>query len=241
MLQAGCLIVVVLLWHAAVVYLRLPAWVMPGPEATAVALFRGRASILSHLGFTLGGALAGLCASTVLALTLAATFALSQRTSRAAMPVLIVLRTVPVVAVAPLLVMAVGRTIWTSVAVTLVVSFFPILVNGLRGFSSTPAGSLELMHIAGARWWQELLKVRLPYALPHIFTGLRIAASGALLGAMLAEWLSGTPGLGFLILDAAAMQDTARLWAVAAVAMAAGLAFYAAMNAAERRLLDWAK
>ena len=228
----------VLAWHLVVVWLRVPHWVMPSPGATAAALWRERGPIAVHLGYTLTGALLGLVLSAVLALVLAAGFAMSRRAAQATMPFLVVLRTVPVVAVAPLLVMAVGRTLWTSLAVAVIVSFFPILVNGLRGFLSTPAPAIELMHVAGARWWHELLKVRLPYALPHIFTGLRIAAGSALLGAMLAEWLSGTPGLGFLILDSAAMQDTARLWAVALVGMATGLALYGVTRAVERRVAE---
>ena len=89
--------------------------------------------------------------------------------------------------------------------------------------------------MAGGTWWQELAKIRLRYALPHIFTGMRIATGSALLGAMLAEWLAGTPGLGFLILDSAAMQNTAQLWAVALVGMTIGLLLYWITTVIERR------
>ena len=237
---AGLVVVALLLaWEAVVAGLRLPRWIMPDPIATAAAFWRERGSILSHLAFTLEGAMAGLLVSACMAISLAASFVLSARLARAAMPLLIVLRTVPVVAVAPLLVMAVGRTLWTSVVVALIVSFFPILVNATRGMLATPEPALTLMHIAGARWWQVLVKVRLPYALPHLFTGLRLAAASSLLGAMLAEWLSGTPGLGFLILDASAMQDMARLWAVALVGMLTGLSVYALMSALEAGTTHW--
>ncbi len=222
-LMVACLIAA---WHLAVWLLRIPPWIMPSPAATAAAALSGWRSIVVHLGYTLLGAMLGLAVSTTTGLTLAAVFALSQRMSAAVMPFLVVIRTVPVVAVAPLLVMAVGRNLGTSVAVTCIVSFFPILVNGVRGFRSTPSAALEMMHVAGARWWQELAKARFRYALPHIFTGMRVATGSALLGAMLAEWLAGTPGLGFLILDSAAMQNTAQLWAVAFVGMTVGLALY---------------
>ena len=225
----------VLAWHLTVRLLHVPPWIMPSPLATAASLLAGWRSISIHLGYTLLGAASGLVVSTMIGLALAATFALSKRTSAAVMPFLVVIRTVPVVAVAPLLVMAVGRTLWTSVAVTCIVSFFPILVNGLRGFGSTPPAALEMIHVAGGTWWQELAKIRLRYALPHIFTGMRIATGSALLGAMLAEWLAGTPGLGFLILDSAAMQNTAQLWAVALVGMTIGLVLYWITIVIERR------
>jgi NitT/TauT family transport system permease protein len=224
-------------WHLAVWLLRVPPWIMPSPVATVIALVVGWRSIISHLGYTLLGAFLGLLFSTTIGLALAAVFALSKRISAAVMPFLVVIRTIPVVAVAPLLVMGVGRTLWTSVAVTGTVSFFPILVNSLRGFGSTPVAALEMIHVAGANWRQELVKVRFRYALPHIFTGMRIATGSALLGAMLAEWLAGTPGLGFLILDSAAMQNTAQLWAVALVAMTAGLALYGITVVVERNLV----
>ena len=225
-------------WEAIVAGLRMPPWVMPGPAATATALWNGRATIAAHLAFTLEGAMAGLAASVGVALTLAVSFVLSDSLARSTMPLLVVLRTVPVVAVAPLLVVAVGRSLWTSVTVALIVSFFPLLLNATRGLRAAPEPTLAMMHVAGASWWQKIWKVRLPYAVPHLFTGLRLAAANALLGAMLAEWLSGTPGLGFLILDAAAMQDVARLWALAGIGMLTGLTFYRSLGAVEARL-DW--
>jgi ABC-type nitrate/sulfonate/bicarbonate transport system permease component len=235
----GFLAVAAVLWQALVALFGVPPFIMPTPGATWAALIGAHATILDHLGFTLKGAVLGLAISTAVALGLAALFALSARTAAATMPIVIVLRTIPVVAVAPLMIMLVGRTLWTSVVVVVIVSFFPILVNGLRGFTSASTESCELMHVVGARWWQTLLKVRLPNALPFIFTGLRIASSAAILGAMLAEWLSGAPGLGFLILDSAAMQNTAELWAVTLVSMTTGFLVFALTVTAERVLLAW--
>lgn len=233
------LIVAVLIWTAYVRLAHIPAYVIPEPRAALLALVGARASILSHLAFTLQGALLGLLISIVLSLVLAATFAVSSSIADAAMPVLIVLRTIPVVAVAPLMIMMVGRTLWTSVVVVIIVSFFPILVNATRGFMAVPQSGLELMHVAGARWWHTLIKLRLPLALPFIFTGVRIASSAAILGAMLAEWLSGAPGLGFLILDSAAMQNAAQLWAVTLVSMTTGFLVFCITASVEQALAAW--
>ena len=88
-----------------------------------------------------------------------------------------------------------GRGISTSMAVVTVVSFFPMLVNMMRGLESADPNAAELLHVYGASRWQQLRLVQLPFALPYIFTGLRIAGSNAILGAMLSEWITGVEGI----------------------------------------------
>ncbi len=155
------------------------------------------------------------------------------------LPIVITLRTAPVLAIAPILIMIFGRGVGVAVAVVVIVCFFPIMVNAMKGFSSTKANALDLMHVIGASATSTFLKVRLPFALPFIFAGLRSAATAAMLAAMLAEWLSGAPGLGSMILDASAMKKSALLWAAVLVSMAAAFAIYAVTAAAERHFTSW--
>ena len=215
-----------LAWKALVVALALPPFILPPPEAAWHALVDNGGTIGAASLFTLRNAAAGLVTAFLVALALSAAFTLSPALSRAVLPVVIVLRTAPVVAIAPILIMVFGRGIGVAVTVVVIVSFFPIMVNAMHGFGSTPRNALDLMRVLGAGAWPTFVKVRLPFALAHIFTGLRSAATGAILSAMLAEWLSGAPGLGKLLLDAASFRKTGLLWACVLVSMAIAYAAF---------------
>jgi ABC-type nitrate/sulfonate/bicarbonate transport system permease component len=225
---AGFAVGLIAVWKLAVVVWAVPPFILPPPEAAWQALVANFHRIMLTLLFTLRNALSGLAVAFALAIALAAIFARSAAVMRAALPIVIGLRTAPVLAIAPVMIMVLGRGIGTSIAVVVIVSFFPIMVNAMRGFSATGPTALELMHVLGAGWLTGFVKVRLPFALPFIFTGLRSAATGTLLAAMLAEWLSGAPGLGTVILDAASYRQTGLLWAAVAVS-----------TAVERRLTAW--
>lgn len=175
----------------------------------------------------------------MVAIGLASAFVASSRATHAVLPIVIGLRTAPVLAIAPILIMVFGRGIGTAIAVVVIVSFFPIMVNAMKGFTSTKRSALELMHVVGASPSQIFIKVRLPFALPFIFAGLRSAATSAILAAMLAEWLSGAPGLGTLILDAASYRKNDLLWAAVVVSMVLAFLIFSLTTAVERRLTGW--
>lgn len=238
---AGALLFALVLagvWKAAVVVFAVPPFVMPPPEAAAEAFWGNAGSLGAATLFTLRNAAAGLAVAFGVAIGLAAAF-VSSPAARSILPVVIALRTAPALAIAPILIMVFGRGIGTAIAVVVIVSFFPIMVNAMRGFRSTGANALELMHVLGATWLQTFLKVRLPFSLPYIFAGLRSAATGAILSAMLAEWLSGAPGLGKLILDAASFRKTGLLWAAVVICMLMAYATFSLTAALERRLTAW--
>ncbi|MBB5752705.1 ABC transporter permease [Prosthecomicrobium pneumaticum] len=238
-MPAAIALVLVALWKAVVVVFAMPAYLLPPPEAALGAFEKDAAKIGLAVFHTVRNAAAGLLVAFVLAILLAALFVSSQAVTRAVLPIVIMLRTAPVLAIAPILIMIFGRGIGTAIVVVVIVSFFPIMVNAMRGFSSTKRSALELMHVLGAGPVKTFVKVRLPFALPFIFTGLRSAATSALLAAMLAEWLSGAPGLGTLILDAASYRKTPLLWAAVVVSMVMAFAVFALTSAAERRFTSW--
>lgn len=230
---------VVLAWHLAVTGFAIPHFIMPTPEAAWEAFRANRPEIGTALAATLRSALLGLACATAIALTLAAMFVASDTATRAVLPLVIGLRTAPVLAIAPILILIFGRGVGTSIVVVVIVAFFPIMVNAMKGFRAARRSALELMHVCGANPVQTFVKVRFPYALPYIFTGLRMASASAILAAMLAEWLSGAPGLGTLILDASAYRNLGLLWAAVAVSMAVAFAIFTVTAAAEKRTLSW--
>jgi ABC-type nitrate/sulfonate/bicarbonate transport system permease component len=226
-------------WQAALSLFRVPAFVMPAPLTVLAALVDQRLAIVQALLATLGTAVLGLLAAFALAIALAGLFTALPWLARALLPLVIGLRTAPVLAIAPILIMSFGRGIGTGIAVVVIVSFFPIMVNAMQGMAATPRNALELFHVCGAGPLQRFVMLRLPASLPFLFTGLRTAASGAFLAAMLAEWLSGAPGLGSLILDSHAYRELGRLWAAVLVSMAAAFSIFALCSTVERRLTAW--
>lgn len=232
-------LVLVTAWQAALSLFEVPGFVMPAPLTVLAALVDQRAAIAHALLQTLGTALLGLLAAFALAVLLAGLFTGLPWLARALLPLVIGVRTAPVLAIAPILIMSFGRGLGTGIAVVVIVAFFPILVNASQGMAATPRNALELFHVCGAGPLQRFVMLRLPASLPFLFTGLRAAASAAFLAAMLAEWLSGAPGLGTLILESHAYREPGRLWAAVLVSMAAAFAIFRVTSALERRLTAW--
>jgi len=227
------------LWSGAIRVFAIPDYIVPTPSATLRTMLIKWNMLLGHVWYTTKVAVVGLALSTLLALTVASAFTASRTVARTAMPLVIALRSAPLVAIAPLITLIAGRGFATGVTVVVIASFFPLLVSALRGLSSVPQTAFELMYVAGATRLQILRMVRFPFALPHIFTGIRVASASAILGAMLAEWLTGQRGVGYLILESADTRELELLWA--AILSATTLAFvgFAATVMAERALDRW--
>jgi ABC-type nitrate/sulfonate/bicarbonate transport system permease component len=226
-------------WQLTVLGFRIPKYLAPVPLDVAQAMWANRGVIAGQAGFTLTAAGLGLAASTLFAVGVALSFSINRNLAQASLPVVMVFRSMPVVAVAPIMMLIFGRGIGTSLAVVTIVSFFPILVNLMRGLESADRNAAELLHVYGASRWQHLRIVRIPSAMPYLFTGLRVAGSSAILGAMLSEWITGSKGLGNLILDAGEMREIELLWAAVLVSVVIALVVFWATSSAERRLLRW--
>jgi ABC-type nitrate/sulfonate/bicarbonate transport system permease component len=230
LLQAGlalaCVCALVLIWYSLIFALNLKPFILPTPLAVAKALGREYPALFAHLGITLKTGLIGIVISTALAFVTAAIFASYQKASDTFMPFAVAIKNTPVVALAPLVMLFFGRGIATGVVVVMIVSFLPMLVNCLQGFKAARRTHLELLHMYAARPGQVFWKVRFPFALPYVFAGLRTAVPAAVLGALLAEWLTGFRGIGHFILETASMRDMDILWAGIVVCMVASLALF---------------
>lgn len=227
------------LWQLTVIGFRIPKYLAPMPLDVAKAIRVNWSMIAGQAGFTLSAAVLGLATSTLFALVVALSFSMNRQLAQASLPIVMVFRSMPVVAVAPIMMLMFGRGIGTSLAVVTIVSFFPMLVNLMRGLQSADQNAAELLHVYGASRWQQLRLIRIPFALPYLFTGLRVAGSSAILGAMLSEWITGSKGLGNLILDAGEMREIELLWAAVLVSVAIALTVFWATSSAEHRLLRW--
>jgi NitT/TauT family transport system permease protein len=227
------------LWQTIIVAFALPQYMVPSPWSVAEAFSEHRSMLIGQAALTLGSAALGLLISTIFAILLAVAFVANRLTMQATMPLVVALRSLPVVAIAPVVMLLVGRGIGTSVVVVVIVSFFPMLVNLLRGLFAIDRNAIELLRVYGASRTQQLRLLRVPYALPFLFTGLRIAAANALLGAMLSEWITGSKGLGYLILRAGELREIEQLWAAVLTIVIIALIIFRATSVGERALLYW--
>ncbi|MEN3070023.1 ABC transporter permease [Uliginosibacterium sediminicola] len=235
----GFMLLAAVLWQLGIWLFHLPAYLLPGLQLIAGAFVEHLAEIAASTWLTLSATLLGLLMATFIAALLALLFMASPLLSEACMPLIIFVRTVPMIAIAPLLVLIFGRGSSNSIGMVALLSFFQILLAARQGFEAPTRNMLELMHTCGASFWQTLFKLRIPSAMTHLFTGLRIASASAILCAMFAEWLSGAPGLGSLILDAYSRQDFAFMWAAVVVGTTVSYLFFTATIALERAVHDW--
>jgi len=242
LLQVGVAVVVLIAaWQLVVTGLKIPKYLVPVPLDVAKAVHANWSVVASQAGFTLSAAGCGLAVSTLFATAIAISFSMSRNLAQASLPVVLVFRSTPVAAVAPIMMLIFGRGISTSMAVVTIVSFFPVLINVMRGLQSADRNAAELLHVYGASRWQQLRFVSIPLALPYLFAGLRVAGSSAILGAMLSEWITGSRGLGKLILDSGEMRETELLWAAVLTSVVIALAVFWSTSAAEKRLLHWTR
>ena len=186
--------------------------------------------------FTWRGALIGFACGALFGLILAIAFVHSQILERALVPYVIASQTVPIIALAPMIVLWVGRD-WPSVAlISAYLTFFPVTIAGIRGLASPDPRALELMESYAASRWQTLIKVRLPAALPYLFTALKIGATASIVGAIVAEAPTGmVGGLGRAIIQFNQQFSSApqKLWATVIVCAALGIAFFVIVRVVE--------
>jgi NitT/TauT family transport system permease protein len=226
-------------WEAAVALFKVPLYVLPPPSAIGRQVVLDWNLLLRHAQPTAIEALGGFVFGNGAAILLAAAFVHWSPVQRALFPIAIGLRTIPLVAITPLLLVWLGNGYAPKIVIAALISFFPTLVNMTRGLAAMDRQALDLMHTISASPWQIFVKVRWPASLPYLFSALKIAATSCVLGAVVAEWIGSDRGLGYLVVAATFEFKVARLWAtVAATSLLALLAFLAVVLA-ERLLVPW--
>jgi ABC-type nitrate/sulfonate/bicarbonate transport system permease component len=203
-----------------------------GADSTAA-----RTRLIHASRTTLRDAFIGLAAGTVAAVACAVAFSLRRGLERTFMPLAMVLRSVPLVAMTPLIALVFGRDLLGVTVIAGIVTFFPTLVNVSLALRATPQASLDLCAAYGSGQLRTLRKVQLPNALPALFASLRIAAPLALVGALLAEWLATGKGLGYLMLQSESMSNYSQLWSATALVTAYSFLLYTAISGVEKVVL----
>ena len=237
----GALGIVLLLglWEWTVRAFAVPVYLLPAPSVIRTQMVLDAALLWRNLQPTLIEALGGFLLGNAVAILLAALFVHSPAVQRALFPLAIGLRTVPLVAITPLLLVWLGSGYAPKVVIAALISFFPTLVNMTRGLSALDRQALDLLHTLSASAWQVFWKVRWPSSLPYLFSALKIASTSCVLGAVIAEWIGADRGLGYLVVASTFEFKIARLWATIAVSTAIALAGFLLVVLAERLLVPW--
>lgn len=240
-LTAVLLLAFVGLWQLVASLPGVDNLLLPTPGQTARALVDDSGLLLDNLAVTLLEVLLGLAAAVALGAGAALAMHLARPLRDAAYPLLIGSQAIPIVVVAPLLVLAFDYGIGPKIAIVALVCFFPVTVNLMDGLRATDPELLKLMRSLGASRAQRLWKVELPAALPSLFSGLRIAATVAVIGAVFGEWAGAEEGLGRLVLLGTQQLETARAYAGIVLLTLMAVALFAAVSLAERAAVPWAR
>lgn len=231
-------------WQAICAAGLVPRFLVPGPIDIVASIVRNAGTLGSALLLTAAEALATLIVSTALGVLVALLFAAFRTAERLAIPYIVILQAVPIVATAPLIIIWFGPDFRSIVVIAVLMTTFPILSNMLTGLKATDRQLLELFRLSRATPWQTFIRLRIPAAIPYLGVGLRIASPLAVIGVIVGEYVaglgSGGAGLGFLITQSALRLDTAGVFAAGFAASAVGILFWQGTNWLVRGFLkDW--
>lgn len=228
-------------WWAYVTVFRVPRFVLPSPIEVfgeLADLFLNGA-IWPHLGHTVGIMASGFAIGSAAGFALGFVLGKSPRIERVVGPYLFFFQTAPKIALAPLFILWFGLGLTSKIVLTVSLVFFPVMVGTILGLRSVPANLQALCTILKLSRAQRLARVELPSAVPEIFAGLKVAAVQATIGAILAEWLSGGTGLGYMMVFAGTTYKAPLLFAMVLVTSLLGIAVYQSLIITERWLLSW--
>ncbi len=226
-------------WWLLVAATHVPSFLVPPPDLVGKVLWVERSSLLYHTGVTLAEAMTGYAVANVLAIGLAILFLYFPWTEQFATPYMVMLKNIPFVTVAALLIITLGTTPAPKVIIVVLVSFFPILANVVRGLRSVEPVLLDRMKTLNASQWQIFTKVRWPAALPYYVAAHEISFTGSIIGAVVAEWMFARQGLGYLITTSLTQYRADRLYAVTLINLVLSLGAYFLVRILDNWLFRW--
>jgi len=239
LLPLGAVILFLLIWWQAVVQFEIKPFIAPSPVAVAIVLVERFGILMTNLLPTAIEAVCGFLLGNIAAISLATVFVYRKTAEEALFPIAVMVNTIPVVAKAPILVLLLGNGMEPKIAIAAIICFFPTLVNMTRGLRDVRPEQLELMRILSATPREVFFRIRVPNALPYLFSALKIAASTAVIGAIVGEWIGSNVGIGALIIQATYNFDSPLLYATIVVGSTFSALFFGVISLAERRMLRW--
>lgn len=237
------IVVALLAWHLIVQWTQLPRFILPAPVDVWSRFLKALSdgSLIYHTGITLAEIVLGLLTGITFATVTGYALAKSRSLEKILSPYLVASQAIPVVAIAPLLVIWLGSGILSKVVICALIVFFPVLVNTVVGVRAVPPALYDLMHSIRATRLQILLKLEVPASLPVLLGGLRIGATLSVIGAIVGELVDAQQGLGFLLQLGDFQYDTSMVFVAVFTLIALALSMYGVVTLLERKFLKWQK
>ncbi|MCR8724991.1 ABC transporter permease [Frigidibacter sp. ROC022] len=235
----GTAVALILLWQAGVRFFEVPTYIAPAPSDVAGAFVAKSDVLIMNFWPTLIEALSGFFVGNMAAILIAIGFVHSRNIERAFFPIAVFVNTIPILAIAPILVLIFGPGLTAKVVIAALICFFPTLVNMVRGLESVSPQALELARILSASKAEVFWKIRLPSSLPFLFSALRIAATTSVIGAIVGEWVGADLGLGALIIDSTFNFNSPLLYATVFMSSGLSVLLFAAVALTERLVIRW--
>lgn len=239
LLPVAAFLTLLVLWEVGVRIFDVKPFIAPAPSAIFAVLVNKFPMLMQNLMPTAVEAVLGFVIGNVTAILIATAFAYKQSIEEAFFPIAVMINTIPVVAKAPILVLLLGNGMEPKIAIAALICFFPTLVNMTRGLRDVNPQQLELMHVLSASPREVFVKVRFKNAMPYLFSALKIAASTAVIGAIVGEWIGSTVGIGALIIQATYNFDSPLLYATIVVGSVFSATFFGIISWLERYFLTW--
>jgi NitT/TauT family transport system permease protein len=234
------LVGIILVWELAVWFFAIPGYILPSPSVIWAEAVKSAGMLLGHTLATTWTVGLGFTAAIVISLPLAVAITSSPVIANTIYPFLVLTQSIPKVALAPILVVLMGANEMPRVVITFLVAFFPLVLATAAGLQSVPAELIELGRACRASRWKELVRIRLPYAVPFIFSGLKAAVTLSVVGAVVAEFVNADRGLGYLIVTSTAFFQVPLAWAALIILSILGIVLFQTVALIERIFFPWA-
>lgn len=240
-LPVGTFMAVILLWELATIAFQIPTYMLPAPSRILLSGFGEIDALrwLDHIWATLRVAMIGYFLSIAISLPIAIMLTKSKTLSRAFYPILVVVQSTPIVAVAPIIIVVLGSGDAPRIVITCLITFFPLVVSTATGLMATPPELIELSRSLRAPVWREITQIRLPYAVPYIFSALKISITLAVIGAVVAEFVAAEKGIGYFIQFATSFFKLPQAWAGLAILVLMSLILFQLVALVQRVFFRW--
>lgn len=236
LVTVACLL---LIWQVGCDVFEVPTFIAPTPWLILQTFWTDGAMLLANFWPTLMEALIGFLVGNLVAIALAVWFVHSKMAEMAIYPIAVFVNTIPILAIAPILVLLLGNGYAPKIVIAALICFFPTLVNMVRGLKAVSPATLDLMRVLSATKWEILWKLRLQSSLPFLFAALKIASTTCVIGAIVGEWIGSNYGLGALIIEATFNYRAPLLYATVFVCAGLAVLLFSLVGIAERRVVRW--
>ncbi len=235
----GGIVVAIFLWELVCRLIQVPSYLLPAPSEVVGRLVAERQVLAYHTFITVVETIFGFGLAVVVGVTAAILVTTSERIRDVVMPLIVVTQLIPKVAIAPLILIWCGYGIGSKVVIAFLIAVFPIVIDMATGLTVIERELVDLMRSLGANRWKIFLKAQIPNSLPHLFSGMRISITLAIIGAVVGEFVGGSQGLGYLIVVGTSELKTAFVFASIFVLTATGFVLFALVEWAERLIIPW--